>query len=137
MKNIVLIVFCFLSIKVTGQSLDDQLALVYLKYLSAYDLSADHDLTYGSLNDNDYTYYNLTLNSYWTYRLTAVCDGDCSDIDLYLYDENGNIIDDDEEVDDFPIVGCNPKWSGKFKLKVKMVACNINPCRFAIAVFRK
>jgi hypothetical protein len=94
-------------------------------------------LTYGSLYDDDYTTYTLTLKQYWTYRITTVCDGDCGDIDLYLYNENGSLIEKDERTDDYPIVGCSPKWTGRFKLKVKMVNCDISPCRFAIAVFRK
>lgn len=140
MRKLVLLFVTFISLNlaVKAQSnLNNQLQAVWDKYLSSYNLSSDHDLTYGSLDDDDYTYYTLTLKQYWTYRITTVCDGDCGDIDLYLYDENGNSISSDLKTDDFPIVGCSPTWTGQFKLKVKMINCTRNPCRFAIAVFRK
>lgn len=139
LKFSLLIVFAISTIAVNAQSstLNRQLQAVWDKYLSSYDLSSDHDLTYGSLDDNDYTYYRITMKKYWTYRITAVCDGDCGDIDLYLYDEYGNLVSSDEKVDDYPIVGTAPSYTATYKLKVKMVECNIEPCRFGIAVFRK
>lgn len=132
-----IIALCSLVFSAYSQSLDEQIRRVHNNYLEDYSLSSDHDVTYGKLDDDDYTYYTFTLKSYWTYRITAVCDGDCSDIDLVLYDENDNMIDDDLETDDYPIVGCKPSWTGKFKLKVKMVNCRVNPCGFKIAIFRK
>jgi hypothetical protein len=44
-------------------------------------------------------------------------DGD-TDLDLYVYDENGNLIDKDTDYSDDCIVNFFPKWTGKFIIKV-------------------
>ncbi|MCB0704157.1 MAG: hypothetical protein KDC34_02565 [Saprospiraceae bacterium] len=105
-----------------------------LKY-DGYSLT--HDLEYASLNDGQSDYYSITLRKGYDYKIVAVCDADCGDMDLKIYDENGNLIDSDAESDDTPIVSIIPKWTGEYELWVKMYDCNINPCRFGIAVFGK
>lgn len=94
-----------------------------------------HELIYGSLRDDEYDTYSLTLRAGREYKITAGCDGDCGDIDLVLYDENGNLVDSDREYDDNPIVGVTPSWTGSFQVKVIMADCRVNPCRFGIAVY--
>lgn len=103
--------------------------------LDGYEIT--HEITYASLNDNRYDNYYFTLDRGWDYKIYAVCDGDCGDIDLCLFDENGNEIDCDETTDDKPLVSVSPRWTGRFRLKVTMYECRINPCRFGIAVFGK
>ncbi len=44
-------------------------------------------------------------------------DGD-TDLDLYIYDENGNLIDSDVDYSDDCYVRCTPKWTGRFYIKV-------------------
>lgn len=117
--------------------LDQQIKYVWNEYLSEYELSDEYDITYDSLNDSATDSYSVELDSFSTYQIVAVCDEDCGDIDLFLYDERGNLIDDDETTDDYPIVGVSPKISQEYTLKVKMYNCDIEPCRFAIAVFDK
>jgi hypothetical protein len=45
-------------------------------------------------------------------------DGD-TDLDVFLYDENGNLIDSDTDLTDRCIVGVTPRWSGSFTLRVQ------------------
>lgn len=45
-------------------------------------------------------------------------DGD-TDLDLYLYDENGNLIEKDDDNSDTCLVSFTPKWTGTFKIIVK------------------
>lgn len=94
-----------------------------------------HDIKYISLNEGSSGNYYFSLERGTSYIIVAVCDGDCGDVDLCLYDENNNEIDCDLEGDDLPIVKVNPKWSGRFKLRVTMYDCDINPCKGGIAVF--
>jgi hypothetical protein len=65
----------------------------------------------------------------------AFCDEDCSDIDLYLEDENGNEIDSNVSTDDVPIIECRPAWSGRFQIRVRMYECSVEPCYFGVGVF--
>jgi hypothetical protein len=44
-------------------------------------------------------------------------DGD-TDLDLYVYDENGNLIGKDDDYSDDCIVTWNPLWTGNFVIKV-------------------
>ena len=45
-------------------------------------------------------------------------DGD-TDLDLFIYDENGNLIDSDTDEGDTCLCTFTPKWTGKFTIKVK------------------
>ena len=44
-------------------------------------------------------------------------DGD-SNLDLYVYDENGNLIASDTGTGDFCVVRFTPRWTGAFTIKV-------------------
>lgn len=48
----------------------------------------------------------------------VVSDGDC-DLDLFVYDENGNLIEKDTDYDPHCLVEFTPKWTGPFTIKVK------------------
>ena len=45
-------------------------------------------------------------------------DGD-TDLDLYVYDENGNLITYDNDNIDDCVVSFNPRWTGNFYIKIK------------------
>lgn len=141
MKNSIFILalsfFFFSSQTASTQSIVDEqvVEIGLILALDGYELT--HDLKYASLNNGRNDNYYFSLDRGWSYHIYSVCDGDCGDIDLCLYDENGNEIDCDETSDDKPLVSVTPKWSGRFRLKVSMYECRINPCRFAIAVFGK
>lgn len=45
-------------------------------------------------------------------------DGD-TDLDLYIYDENGNLIDSDTDSTDDCVCTFTPRWTGKFRIKIK------------------
>ena len=62
-----------------------QLSNVWDTYFPSYKLN-ENTLTYGSLRNKEYEYFNVQLNRDYYYAFTTVCDGDCGDIDLYLYD---------------------------------------------------
>lgn len=56
----------------------------------------------------------------------AVCgDGD-TDLDLYVYDSNGNLIESDTDYSDDCYVCWVPKWTGKFTIKVKNLGAVYN-----------
>ena len=52
----------------------------------------------------------------------AICDEDCQDLDLFLYDINGTLVDADEALDAFPIV--TAPYEGTFSIKIFMPSCN-------------
>lgn len=95
----------------------------------------DYNITFGRLPARTEKTYAIDLQAGRTYKLYAVCDGDCGNMDLCLYDSNGNLIDCDRLADAKPIVEVTPRWSDTFRLKVSMVDCRSNDCSFGIGVF--
>ncbi len=76
--------------------------------------------------DSGYSaYHNVTAEAGAV--IEAVCDADCSDLDLVLYDYyTEEIVASDVLVDAAPYVVA--PYSGDFTLEVRMVSCSIEPC---------
>jgi hypothetical protein len=69
-------------------------------------------------------------------EIMGLCDTDCSDMDLILYDRAGNILDKDLQADDVPIV----TWQGgaaDLDLEVRMVKCKADPCHYGVRAYAK
>lgn len=64
--------------------------------------------------------YSLTFARGNHYVLLACGDGRVHDLDIVLYDENGNEIDRDELRDAQPVVEVSPRWTGPFTARVVM-----------------
>ncbi len=108
----------------------------YRELLDLVDLS--HDIGTGSLEEGDSETLGFTAEGPGSFTVLGVCDSDCTDIDLTLYDMDGNEIDTDVEVDDFPIVRTGRLASGvrqRFQIEVSMFDCSVTPCRYAVAIF--
>ena len=71
------------------------------------------------LNDNGQT----TVTGYFMQgeSIYADCDEDCMDLDLYLYNEMGVLVDSDDEYDAFPIL--TAPYEGTFSVQVTMPSC--------------
>ncbi len=116
----------------TGQ-VKAQLAAVQL-LLQQNGWRETHNTIYDKLKHGGTDTYVFTLKKGITYKIISVCDEDCADLDLVLYDENGNEISRDTSNDSAPIVDANPAWTGQFRLKVKMYSCRKDPCYYGITV---
>lgn len=73
-----------------------------------------------ALSQGYYMDYDVTLYGNVTYLLFACGDSWAYDIDIYLYDENGNLIDRDRATDNHPVVTVTPAWTGPFRVRIKM-----------------
>ncbi len=89
----------------------------------------------GSLDAGEEESQSLSLQSGNHYMMVAVCDNDCTDIDLRLYGPNGDQIDVDVELDDTPIVDVAPGRSGTYRLEVVMVTCSTEPCFYGVGIY--
>uniref|UniRef100_A0A8J6ZXF8 Uncharacterized protein n=1 Tax=Desmonostoc muscorum LEGE 12446 TaxID=1828758 RepID=A0A8J6ZXF8_DESMC len=105
----------------------------------ALDLGGNYELTHDpfvdQLSRNQSNYITINLRRGIDYGIVGVCDQDCRDIDLKLYDEDGNLIDSDINSDDKPAVRVRPRWSAQFKIKVTMARCRANYCYYGIGAF--
>ena len=68
--------------------------------------------------------------------LVGVCDLDCSDLDLGVYDEYGQEIAVDVESDDRPEVNIDILEPGVLEVHVYMAACSVEPCGFAVQAYQ-
>ncbi len=68
----------------------------------------------------------------------AICDEDCSDINLYLYNEDGSAVYDeygnavlDVATDAFPVV--TAPYEGTYRIEAYMSACSTSVCSISIS----
>ena len=104
-------------------------------YLASEGYEMTHEIVYSSLDDGDHDFYTFELEKGMNYKIYAVCDEDCNDIDLCLYDGRDKEIECDESEDDYPIVDVTVSRAGTFSFKVTMHDCELEPCKFGIAIF--
>ncbi|KEO91801.1 hypothetical protein EH31_03770 [Erythrobacter longus] len=67
----------------------------------------------------------------------GLCDKQCKDIDLGVYDESGNEIASDRQEDAIPILELAPEEDGLAVFRVKMIRCDLEPCRYGIGVYQE
>ena len=89
----------------------------------------------GQLAQGQYQNIPVTLNAGGEYRIVGVCDSDCSDLDLVLYDANNNVVSQDNLTDAVPVVSVQPQVSGQFTAQAVMHTCNVSPCYYALALY--
>lgn len=70
------------------------------------------------------------------YRALAVCDADCSDVDLMVTDRRGDVLGMDVLEDDVPIVDFRTA-GGRVGLAVKMIVCSTDVCYYGMQLFRR
>ncbi|EDN66147.1 conserved hypothetical protein, secreted [Beggiatoa sp. PS] len=100
------------------------------------DYELTHDPYVGKLEDDEATRLTLKLYRRNSYVIAGVCDEDCRDMDIELYDDDGNRVDFDMKSDDKPVVRVTPAWTAKFTLKISMPSCRRGVyCYYGIGVF--
>ena len=62
--------------------------------------------------------YNMSFRGGENATVIVSGDGD-TDLDLYVYDNNGNLIAYDNDGTDDCVVSFTPRWTGNFKIKIK------------------
>ncbi|HYK05461.1 MAG TPA: hypothetical protein VE974_27160 [Thermoanaerobaculia bacterium] len=96
-----------------------------------------HNFQVDALQSDGTDTFTVRLNDDVEYRIVAVCDHDCGDIDIRLFDENANEVAKDTENDDVPVVSITPRWTGRFKIHIRMYDCKVSPCFYGIGIFGK
>jgi hypothetical protein len=94
-----------------------------------------HSPYIGSLREGATSGHTLQLNRGTSYSLIGVCDNDCSDLDLRLFDSSGREVAADVLTDDTPVVNVTPRRSGTYTVRAIMTSCSDEPCRYGIGVY--
>jgi len=89
----------------------------------------------GSLAQGQSWNVPATLQAGMDYRVLGVCDRDCADLDLVVFDSNGTQVGQDTSNTNQPVVAVVPIYSDNFTIQVQMYNCSIAPCYYALALY--
>lgn len=123
-----------------GQNQYEQQVLQQLQHASFAFTSAGYTPIIadgGSLGQGETMTFTVTLQTGSSYMLMGVCDQDCRDLDLALYDGYGNLISADETEDDAPVVDVTVTTGGDFTLEVTMYQCSEDICYYGVGLYRQ
>jgi hypothetical protein len=104
-------------------------------YLLRRGYTLTHEPSVGTLRDGSSDWITVDLRRGGDYSILAIGDRDCRDLDLAVYDENGNLIDSDIQMDDVPVVQISPRWTGTFRVKVTMANTTAAYSYYGVGVF--
>ncbi len=99
--------------------------------------SPTHEPVMDSLYQGRSHYININLQAGTSYGIVGVCDRDCRDLDIALYDERGNLVTSDAQDDDIPAISVTPYRSGRYQVRVDMANCDSGLCYYGLGVFGK
>ena len=88
----------------------------------------------GMLNTDEAASFQTTLSQHTPYAIVAVCDDDCSRLQLTLLSPSGSDIAKERNSESLPILHFTAATSAVYGIRVVMEACRWNPCWYAIAV---
>lgn len=83
------------------------------------------------VNANSTDVWKVTFYKGNSYKIYVNGDDD-TDLDLYVYDENDNLVASDTDNLDLCICNVTPKWTGEFKIKIKNLGDVYNKYHFKI-----
>jgi hypothetical protein len=72
----------------------------------------------GQLGPGQVAYYNIVLRANVTYRVYVRPNRSGVDFDLRIYDENGNLVQWDEDPASDAECFITPRWTGPFRVEV-------------------
>ncbi|MDY7092552.1 MAG: hypothetical protein SX243_06205 [Acidobacteriota bacterium] len=121
---LIAIACCMLSlITVPAEASQDEAvskaALVFLTHLAPKGYTEIRNEDADVLSQGQRMTYTVTLYRNVTYALFAAGCSNIRDLDIFLYDENGNLVARDTLRDNYPIVTITPRWTGTFRLQIR------------------
>ena len=99
--------------------------------------AADREPMMGSLNASANESMQVNLQGGVRYAIIGVCDNDCSDVDLRIWDPSGTKLAEDILTDDTPVLEFTATATGQYRLSVEMAACRTNPCYWGVQIFKR
>jgi hypothetical protein len=93
------------------------------------------DLIVDELPEGGWIEYTLSVDEPGFYRIDGACDIDCSDIDLQVYDTDGELLFEDTASDDLPQLAFDTDGAVSFVVAIRMVACATETCVFGLGLY--
>jgi len=91
----------------------------------------------GALNPRAMEDRSVTLVGGGNYIVFAACDQDCTDVDLRVFGPDGQLLGEDIQTDDRPVVLFTAAASGTYRITVMMAACSQAPCYWGAQVMTR
>lgn len=91
----------------------------------------------GSLDERETGELRYALKGGERYVAIGLCDEQCKDIDLGVYDEAGMELASDRQEDAIPIVELAPESDAIAIFRIKMIRCDEQPCSYGVGIYRK
>lgn len=91
----------------------------------------------GGLDARQARRFTVNLRAGQDYRIVGVCDSNCTDLDLRIYDPRNALLAEDVLTDDVPVLSVRPTQTGPYTIEVVMYACGARPCWFAFNVYSR
>jgi hypothetical protein len=86
------------------------------------------------LNTDEAASFETTLVQGTSYAIVAVCDDDCSRLQLTLLSSSGSDIVKERNSESLPTIHFTPETTSVYGIRVVMEGCRWNPCWYATAV---
>lgn len=88
----------------------------------------------GALNTDESASFQTTLLQNTRYAIIAVCDDDCTRLQLTLLTSSGSEIAKERNSESLPSLHFTPATTMTYGIRVVMEGCRWNPCWYAVAV---
>ena len=88
----------------------------------------------GMLNTDEAASFETTLVEGTSYAIVAVCDDDCSRLQLTLLSPSGSDIAKERNSESLPTLHFTAEITAVYSIRVVMEGCRWNPCWYAVAV---
>ena len=88
----------------------------------------------GMLNRDEGASFQTPLVEHTSYAIVAVCDDDCSRLQLTLLSPSGSDIAKERNSESLPTLRLTATTTAVYGIRVVMEGCRWNPCWYAIAV---
>lgn len=103
--------------------------------LFAHDVAPTHEPILAATGNGQVGRHQAWLDAGTTYALVGVCDVDCSDLDLFVYDAGGRLLGSDTQTDDRPVVEVRVPYRQRVEIRARMYSCRDQPCYYGLAFF--
>jgi hypothetical protein len=132
-----------LAMQAQRRSMTGWEALVRIKLAGAALLLTivDAHLTYdpyvGTLDESTYEDLIVPLHRGVKYMLLGVCDDDCGNLNMKMYDEDGVFVGQNTGRTDTPDLEIIPQQTQRFTIRMTMKRCDEDPCYYGLGVYSK
>lgn len=80
---------------------------------------------------------NINLRAGQEYSFSGTCDSNCGDIDLRLFDPNGQLVAEDTANNTAPMLRVRATTTGPYRVEVAMYKCEAAQCWYAFNVYSR